>query len=124
VLEENFARRDRRASRVMIYPAAGTAGGTSAGCDRVAMVCPNGPEMPVMTPRHRDVIRRHAFRFIRSSSSALPPQIMRRLEETFDAPVIEAYGMTEAAHQVVSNPSPPRPERPARLESLPDPRSR
>lgn len=47
------------------------------------------------------------LRFIRSSSSALPPTVMAALEETFAAPVIEAYGMTEAAHQMASNPLPP-----------------
>lgn len=47
------------------------------------------------------------LRFIRSSSSALPPTVMATLEATFDAPVIEAYGMTEAAHQMASNPLPP-----------------
>ena len=36
------------------------------------------------------------MRFIRSSSSSLPPQVMEALEKTFDVPVIEAYGMTEA----------------------------
>ncbi len=63
-------------------------------------------------PARREVIQRHPLRFIRSSSSALPPQIMNQLEETFGAPVIEAYGMTEAAHQVASNPLPPRPRKP------------
>ena len=47
------------------------------------------------------------FRFIRSSSSSLPPSVMARLEKTFNVPVIEAYGMTEAAHQMASNPMPP-----------------
>ncbi len=63
-------------------------------------------------PARREVIQRHPLRFIRSSSSALPPQIMNQLEETFGAPVIEAYGMTEAAHQVASNPLPPRARKP------------
>jgi acyl-CoA synthetase (AMP-forming)/AMP-acid ligase II len=49
------------------------------------------------------------LRFIRSSSASLPPQVMTALEETFGVPVIEAYGMTEAAHQMASNPLPPRP---------------
>jgi acyl-CoA synthetase (AMP-forming)/AMP-acid ligase II len=48
------------------------------------------------------------LRFIRSSSASLPPQVMTELEATFGAPVIEAYGMTEAAHQMASNPLPPR----------------
>jgi acyl-CoA synthetase (AMP-forming)/AMP-acid ligase II len=47
------------------------------------------------------------LRFIRSSSSSLPRQVMSELETAFDAPVIEAYGMTEAAHQMTSNPLPP-----------------
>jgi acyl-CoA synthetase (AMP-forming)/AMP-acid ligase II len=47
------------------------------------------------------------LRFIRSCSASLPPQVMRELEEAFGAPVLEAYGMTEAAHQMASNPLPP-----------------
>ena len=46
-------------------------------------------------------------RFIRSCSAALAPTILTRLEQRFGAPVLEAYGMTEAAHQVASNPLPP-----------------
>ena len=52
------------------------------------------------------------LRFIRSSSASLPPQVMAELEATFDAPVIEAYAMTEAAHQMCSNPLPPAPRKP------------
>jgi oxalate---CoA ligase len=51
---------------------------------------------------------RGRLRFVRSSSASLPPQVMAELEEVFGAPVIEAYGMTEAAHQMASNPLPPR----------------
>src|SRR5499433_1673237 len=47
------------------------------------------------------------LRFIRSCSAALAPQMMADLEERFGAPVLEAYGMTEAAHQMASNPLPP-----------------
>src|SRR5688572_1637481 len=47
------------------------------------------------------------LRFIRSCSAALPPQVMHDLEAAFGAPVLEAYGMTEAAHQMSSNPLPP-----------------
>jgi acyl-CoA synthetase (AMP-forming)/AMP-acid ligase II/acyl carrier protein len=46
------------------------------------------------------------LRLIRSSSSSLPPSVMAALEETFRVPVIESYGMTEAAHQMASNPMP------------------
>lgn len=44
------------------------------------------------------------FRFIRSSSSALPPAVFEEMERFWRAPVIESYGMTEAAHQMASNP--------------------
>ena len=52
------------------------------------------------------------LRFIRSCSAPLPPQVMHDLEEAFGAPVLEAYGMTEAAHQMASNPLPPDPRLP------------
>ena len=55
-----------------------------------------------------DIIARCPLRFIRSSSAALPPQVMSALERVFHAVVIESYGMTEAAHQITSNPLPPR----------------
>ena len=42
----------------------------------------------------------------------LPPQVIRELEEVFGAPVIESYGMTEAAHQMASNPLPPGKRKP------------
>ena len=47
------------------------------------------------------------LRFIRSCSAALSPQTMNEMENNFGAPVLEAYGMTEAAHQMASNPLPP-----------------
>jgi oxalate---CoA ligase len=46
------------------------------------------------------------LRFIRSCSASLPPQVLYDLESAFGAPVLEAYGMTEAAHQMASNPLP------------------
>jgi acyl-CoA synthetase (AMP-forming)/AMP-acid ligase II len=48
-----------------------------------------------------------ALRFIRSCSAALSPDHMNQLENVFGVPVLEAYGMTEAAHQMASNPLPP-----------------
>jgi acyl-CoA synthetase (AMP-forming)/AMP-acid ligase II/acyl carrier protein len=60
----------------------------------------------------RMIAERHFLRFIRSSSAPLPAPVMRRLEESFRVPVIEAYGMTEAAHQIASNPLPPLPRKP------------
>ncbi|MBO0711075.1 MAG: AMP-binding protein [Acetobacteraceae bacterium] len=62
--------------------------------------------------RNKESIARGRLRFIRSSSSSLPPQVMAGLEATFGVPVIESYGMTEAAHQMASNPLPPRPRYP------------
>jgi acyl-CoA synthetase (AMP-forming)/AMP-acid ligase II len=52
------------------------------------------------------------LRFIRSCSAALAPQVMHALETAFGAPVLEAYGMTEAAHQMASNPLPPADRKP------------
>ena len=51
------------------------------------------------------------LRFIRSCSAPLRPELMRKMEQTFGAPVLEAYGMTEAAHQMCSNPQPPAPRK-------------
>jgi acyl-CoA synthetase (AMP-forming)/AMP-acid ligase II len=62
--------------------------------------------------RNAEVIARHKLRFIRSSSAAMPPQVMKQLEDIFGCPMIECYGMTEAAHQMASNPLPPRPRKP------------
>jgi len=53
-----------------------------------------------------------SLRFIRSCSAPLPPRIMARLEEVFDVPVVEAYGMTEASHQISINPLPPKERKP------------
>ncbi|WBW75601.1 acetyl-CoA ligase Pcs60 [Schizosaccharomyces osmophilus] len=47
------------------------------------------------------------IRFIRSCSSPLAPPVLRKLEKTFKAPVLEAYAMTEASHQMTTNPLPP-----------------
>jgi acyl-CoA synthetase (AMP-forming)/AMP-acid ligase II/thioesterase domain-containing protein/acyl carrier protein len=52
------------------------------------------------------------LRFIRSCSSALAPSLMEEMEAVFRVPVIEAYGMTEAAHQMTSNPLPPGKRKP------------
>jgi acyl-CoA synthetase (AMP-forming)/AMP-acid ligase II len=57
--------------------------------------------------QNRAIIAAHPLRFMRSSSSSMPPQVIEELEATFGAPLIEAYGMTEAAHQMASNPLPP-----------------
>jgi acyl-CoA synthetase (AMP-forming)/AMP-acid ligase II len=56
--------------------------------------------------------KQSGLRFIRSCSSALAPATLTQLERRFSAPVLEAYGMTEAAHQMASNPLPPAPHKP------------
>jgi acyl-CoA synthetase (AMP-forming)/AMP-acid ligase II/thioesterase domain-containing protein len=61
---------------------------------------------------HPEVIARRPLRFIRSSSASLPVRVLEGLEAAFRAPVIEAYGMTEAAHQMASNPLPPAARKP------------
>ena len=62
--------------------------------------------------KNADIIARNPLRFLRSSSSSMPPQVIRELEAAFGAPLIEAYGMTEAAHQMSSNPLPPAVRKP------------
>ena len=52
------------------------------------------------------------LRFLRSCSAALAPQTMADIEERFGVPILEAYGMTEAAHQMASNPLPPGARKP------------
>ncbi|MDE2933737.1 MAG: acyl--CoA ligase [Chloroflexota bacterium] len=56
---------------------------------------------------HAETIARANLRFVRSSSAPLPPVVLERIEETFGAPMIEAYGMTEATHQMAAQPLPP-----------------
>lgn len=54
----------------------------------------------------------HRLRFVRSCSSPLPAVLWQRYEEAIGVPFVEAYGMTEAAHQMASNPLPPGERRP------------
>ncbi|MDA8290185.1 MAG: AMP-binding protein [Actinomycetota bacterium] len=51
--------------------------------------------------------RRTSLRFVRSSSAAMPRPVREALASLFGAPVVEAYGMTEASHQMTSSPLPP-----------------
>ena len=48
------------------------------------------------------------LRFIRSCSAPLSQELFHKIEAVFGVPFVEAYGMTEAAHQMASNPLPPR----------------
>jgi amino acid adenylation domain-containing protein len=61
---------------------------------------------------HNRIIRECPLRFIRSCSAALPPTVMQEMEYVFDVPVIESYGMTEASHEMTSNPLPPGERKP------------
>lgn len=56
---------------------------------------------------HRSMARECGLRFVRSSSASLPAAVLDDLKELFRVPVIEAYGMTEATHQMCANPLPP-----------------
>lgn len=62
--------------------------------------------------RNADVIRANPLRFIRSSSASLPVPVFHALEDAFGCPVIEAYAMTENAHQMTSNQLPPGKRKP------------
>ncbi len=62
--------------------------------------------------RNADVIAQTKLRLIRSSSASLPAPVFHELEKTFGCPVIESYGMTEAAHQMASNQLPPGKRKP------------
>jgi acyl-CoA synthetase (AMP-forming)/AMP-acid ligase II len=59
-----------------------------------------------------DIVKQFPLRFIRSCSASLPPSVMADLEVVFQVPVLEAYGMTEASHQMACNPLPPRDRKP------------
>jgi acyl-CoA synthetase (AMP-forming)/AMP-acid ligase II len=63
-------------------------------------------------PHNRETITANPLRLVRSSSSSMPPQVIAELESAFSAPLIESYGMTEAAHQMASNPLPPQQRKP------------
>lgn len=63
-------------------------------------------------PRNQGIVEQSKLRFIRSSSASLPTSVLHDLETTFSTPVVEAYAMTEAAHQMCSNPLPPKVRKP------------
>jgi acyl-CoA synthetase (AMP-forming)/AMP-acid ligase II/thioesterase domain-containing protein len=60
----------------------------------------------------RERARAAGLRLVRSSSAPLPVTTLEGLEDVFGCPVIEAYGMTEAAHQMAANPLPPGARKP------------
>jgi amino acid adenylation domain-containing protein len=57
--------------------------------------------------QHAGIIQNARLRFIRSCSAALPPKLLEETERTFGVPMVEAYGMTEASHQMTVNPGTP-----------------
>ncbi len=61
----------------------------------------------LLTRADDDEAPHESFRLIRSCSAALAPTVFDALEDRFGAPVLEAYGMTEASHQMSSSPLPP-----------------
>jgi acyl-CoA synthetase (AMP-forming)/AMP-acid ligase II len=69
-------------------------------------------QMLVGRATQRRPARAGSLRFARSCSSALSPQLMRQVEDLLGVPMLEAYGMTEASHQMASNPLPPAERRP------------
>ena len=66
-------------------------------------------------------LARTRLRLVRSSSAALPPSVLADLESVFGCPVVESYGMTEAAHQMTSNPLPPDERKPGTVGSAAGP---
>ncbi|HTL88986.1 MAG TPA: AMP-binding protein, partial [Leptolyngbya sp.] len=62
--------------------------------------------------RNAEIVKANPFRFVRSSSAPLAPVIIEQLEKTLNAPVLEAYSMTEAAHLMTTNPLPPKVRKP------------
>jgi acyl-CoA synthetase (AMP-forming)/AMP-acid ligase II len=62
----------------------------------------------LMARAHHKPAEAASLRFIRSCSAPLSPELIHKIEELFGVPFVEAYGMTEAAHQMTSNPLPPR----------------
>jgi oxalate---CoA ligase len=66
----------------------------------------------VLAARADEVPRGHSLRFARSCSAPLPPTLQGEIERLLGVPLVQAYGMSEAAHQVASNPLPPFERRP------------
>lgn len=81
---------------------------TNYGCNWYTAV-PTIHQILLKSPLPRPVPK---IRFIRSCSSSLAPATFHALEATFNAPVLEAYAMTEACHQMTSNDLPPGKRKP------------
>jgi acyl-CoA synthetase (AMP-forming)/AMP-acid ligase II len=70
-----------------------------------------GPTIHHMLIERAEASAENRLRFTRSCSSALSPELMARCEETYGVPMLEAYGMTEASHEMAANPLPPEERR-------------
>jgi acyl-CoA synthetase (AMP-forming)/AMP-acid ligase II len=62
----------------------------------------------LMARSHHKPAEAATLRFIRSCSAPLSSELIHKMETEFGVPFVEAYGMTEASHQMTSNPLPPR----------------
>jgi acyl-CoA synthetase (AMP-forming)/AMP-acid ligase II len=62
--------------------------------------------------RNTEIVKANPFRFIRSSSAPLPLVVIEQMESTLNAPIVESYSMTEAAHLMATNPLPPKVRKP------------
>ncbi|KAM0006564.1 putative oxalate--CoA ligase [Helianthus debilis subsp. tardiflorus] len=100
------------AGAAVTLPSAGRFSATSFWSD---MIKYNATWYTAVPTIHQIILDRHLtkpepiypkLRFIRSCSASLAPSILARLEEAFNAPVLEAYAMTEATHLMASNPLP------------------
>jgi acyl-CoA synthetase (AMP-forming)/AMP-acid ligase II len=65
-----------------------------------------------MARTHLKPVEADSLRFLRSCSAPLSAELIQKIEGVFGVPFVEAYGMTEAAHQMTSNPLPPRHRKP------------
>lgn len=61
---------------------------------------------------HEGELAGHCLRFLRSVSAPLPAPLMEAVEKRFGIPVIEIFGMTEAAGVITSNRLPPGKRKP------------
>jgi acyl-CoA synthetase (AMP-forming)/AMP-acid ligase II len=66
----------------------------------------------LQTSENRELLPKQRLRFIRSCSSALAPALLAQVESMYGVEVLEAYAMTEASHQMTSNPLGPRRRKP------------
>ncbi|KAJ9706527.1 hypothetical protein PVL29_001821 [Vitis rotundifolia] len=100
------------AGAAVTLPSAGRFSASTFWSDMIAYKATWYTAVPTI---HQIILDRHLskpepslprLRFIRSCSASLAPSILARLEDSFGAPVLEAYAMTEATHLMASNPLP------------------